>query len=236
MASCAGVASLSIENGAARAMTGCFSMAGDFHYVKNPLCTRAYGVYSTKAGTLEIAAKLRDKNNMFGATPADMAGRVGGFLQKLFPRWLPPVGKTNDYFIFQDGRMTGTFRAKCQNKYVDLVIERENHERLAHTKIMRPHRSSYLDVFILGSLHPIRFDVVKESSILHFIAVILSLFFFLWWWCKPWKRRFPIKDMVLPPSLSRYSLSRDDIMLLFVFSLLIRADWLKYRRDDDFGG
>lgn len=233
--SCAGVTSLSIENGKARMITGRFSMAGDFHFVKDSIRACAYGVYSTKIARLEIAARL-ENDDMFRATPADMSGRTAGFLQKLFPRWTPPIGKSNDYFVFQDERMLGTLRAKCQNKHVDLIIERENQKILAHAKMMRSYRSFHLDVFILGSSWPLRFDVVKKSSILHFIAVILSLLLFLWWWCKPWKRRFPIMDMILPSSLSRHSLNQDDVMLLFALSLLIRTDWLKHRFDDDFGG
>jgi hypothetical protein len=231
----AGVTSLSIENGAARTISGSFLMAGVFNYVKNNIHTHAYGVYSTKTTKLEIAAKLRDKDGMFCATPVDMPGRIGGFLQNLFPSWKPPIGKNNDYFVFQDGRMLGTLRAKCQGKYVDLVIERENCEVLGHAKIMRPHNSSHLDFFIRGSSR-MKFNVSKESSFLVFIFVILNLLFFLWWWCKPWKKKFPSMDMVLPASLPQRSLGQDDIILLFAFSLLIRADWLKYKSDDDFGG
>ncbi|MCL2104709.1 MAG: hypothetical protein FWH21_06615 [Kiritimatiellaeota bacterium] len=234
-----GTTGLTIEDGKARAITGRFSIAGEFRYVKNSTCTRAYGVYSTRTLQLEIAATCMDENStIFRPALEEMPGRVGEFMRvKLFPYWTSPVGKSNAYCVFQDGRMIGTLRAKCHHKnYVEITIERENHAILGHAQIMRPHRSSSVKVFILGSSFPVTFAVQKESSILHFICVILSLFLLLFWWCKPWKKRFPVKDMVLPPSLSRRSLEPDDITLLFAFSLLTRADWLRYKSDDDFGG
>ena len=234
-----GATGLTIEDGKARSITGRFSIAGEFHYVKNSLCIRGYGVYSTKTLKLEIAANLMEENStMFRPALEEIPGRAGEFMRAtLSPRWTSPVGKSNDYFVFQDGRMIGALRAKCHNRdCVEVAIERENHEILGRAQMMRPHRPSDLKVFILGASCSVRFAVTKESSILHFIGVILSLLLCLWLWCKPWKRRFPIKDMVLPTSLSRHSLRQDDTTLLFAFSLLIRADWLKYKSDDDFGG